>query len=131
MTSLIIVEAGAGNAAKDVSCGVDQSSPCRRLAAAANGPITKLMSDSAHRIENGVPNDSGPEIAASEAATPKMSTGIDSGNTSTASNRPPRCKVTASAAPIMPVNVSAGVPTSKVSATADVAATSRVNSSPS
>ena len=64
--------------------------PCRRLAAAANGPITKLVSDSAHRIENGVPNDSGPVIAACEAATPKISTGIDSGSTSTASNKPPR-----------------------------------------
>ena len=35
----------------------DQSRPCRRLAAAANGPMTKLTSDSAHRIENGAPND--------------------------------------------------------------------------
>jgi len=26
--------------------------------------MTKLISDSAHRIENGVPNDSGPDIAA-------------------------------------------------------------------
>src|SRR6202051_865121 len=93
-----------------------QSSPCRRLAAAANGPITKLTSDRAHRIENGVPNDNGPVIAASEAATPKISTGIDSGSTSTASNKPPRCKVTASAAPIMPVKGSAGVPASSVSA---------------
>ena len=46
-----------------------QSRPWRRLAAAANGPITKLTSDSAHRIENGVPNDSGPVMAACEAAT--------------------------------------------------------------
>src|ERR1700756_5617468 len=104
---------------------VDQYSPCRRLAAAANGPITRLTSDSAHRIENGVPNDSGPDIAACEAATPNISTGIDSGSTSTASNNPPRCSVTASAAPIMPVKVSAGVPASNVSATAKVAAASR------
>src|SRR3984885_7641583 len=131
MASLIIVEAWAGNAAKDVSCGVDQSSPCRRLAAAANGPITKLISDSAQRIENGVPNDSGPEIAALEAATPKISTGIDSGSTSTASSNPPRCSVTASAAPIMPVNVSAGVPASSVKATADVEPASRFSNSPS
>src|SRR5256884_1975487 len=109
----------------------DQSSPCRKLAAAAKGPTTKLTSDSAHRIENGVPNDSGPVIAACEAATPKISTGIDSGSTSTASNKPPRCSVTASAAPIMPVNVSAGVPTSSVSATAEVAVASRLSSSPS
>src|SRR3954447_26796622 len=98
----------------------DQSSPCRKLAAAAKGPITKVTSDSAHRIENGVPNDSGPVIAASEAATPNISTGIDSGSTSTASNSPPRCSVTASAAPIMPVKVSAGVPASNVNATAEV-----------
>src|ERR1700682_2403974 len=108
-----------------------QSSPCRRLAAAANGPITKLASDSAHRIENGAPNDRGADIAACEAATPKISTGIDSGSTSTANNNPPRCSVTASAAPIMPVKVSAGVPTSSVSATAEVAVASRFNNSPS
>src|SRR3984885_5132460 len=87
-------------------------------------------SDSAHRIENGAPKDNGPVMAASEAATPKISTGIDSGNTSTANKSPPRCSVTASAAPIMPVNVSAGVPTSSVSATADVAVASRFNSKP-
>src|SRR6202051_3759079 len=113
------------------SAQVDQSSPCRRLAAAANGPITKLISDSAHRIENGVPNESGPEMAASEAATPNITTGMDSGSTSTASNSPPRCRVTASAAPIMPVNVSAGVPASNVKATAEVDAASRFNNSPS
>ena len=65
-----------------------QSKPWRRLAAAANGPTTRLTSESAHRIENGVPNDSGPDIAACEAATPKISTGIDSGSTSTASSKP-------------------------------------------
>src|SRR6266480_447312 len=63
-----------------------QSSPCRRLAAAANGPITRLASDSAHKSENGVPNDIGPVMAACEAATPKISTGIDNGNTSPASS---------------------------------------------
>src|SRR5258708_11790075 len=99
---------------------VNQSRPCRRLAAAANGPITKLISDSAHRIENGVPNDDGPEIAASDAATPKISTGIDSGSTSTASNNPPRCSITARAAPIMPVKVNARGPASSGQATADV-----------
>src|SRR3954471_8331624 len=93
--------------------------------------MTKLTSDSAQRIENGVPNDSGPDIAACDAATPKIKTGIDSGSTSTASSKPPRCSVTASAAPIMPVNVSAGVPTSSVSATAEVAAASRLSNSPS
>src|ERR1700694_1255898 len=97
-----------------------QSSPCRRLAAAANGPMTKLNSESAHRIENGAPNDAGPDIAASEAATPKISTGIDNGSTSTASSSPPRCSVTASAAPILPVNVSARVAASNVNATAEV-----------
>src|SRR6266704_5198979 len=108
-----------------------QSSPCRRLAAAANGPITRLATDSAHQSENGVPNDIGPVMAACEAATPKISTGIDNGNTSTASNNPPRCSVTASAAPIMPVNVSAGVPASSVNATAAVEVASRFSNSPS
>src|SRR4030088_3648555 len=108
-----------------------QSKPRGRLAAAANGPMTKLTSDSAHRIENGVPNDSGPDIAACEAATPKISTGIDSGSTSTARKSPPRRSVTASAAPIMPVNVSAGVPASSVKATAEVDVASRFNNSPS
>src|SRR4051794_11791231 len=77
-----------------------QSKPCRRLAAAANGPTTKLTSDSAHKIENGAPNDS-PAIAAWDAATPKINTGIESGSTSTASSSPPRCSVTANAAPVM------------------------------
>src|SRR5689334_7708333 len=129
MAFLIVVEVVTGNADEIVSCGVDQSKPWRKPAA-ANGPITQLASDSAHRIENGVPNDSGPETAASEAATPKISTGIDRGNTSTASSNPPRCKVTASAAPIMPVKVSAGVPATSVSATAKVAVASRFSSSP-
>ncbi len=92
--------------------------------------MTKLTSDSAHRIENGAPNDDGPDIAACEAATPKINTGIDSGSTSTASNSPPRCSVTANAAPIMPVNVSAGVPASSVNATAAVDMASRFNNSP-
>ena len=81
-------------------------------------------------MENGVPNGSGPEIAACEAATPKISTGIDSGNTSTASSSPPRCSVTANAAPIMPVKVSAGVPASRVSATASVDAGVEIEQQP-
>src|SRR5260370_40995769 len=101
-----------------------QSRPCRRLAAAANGPMTKLISDNAHRIENGAPNDN-PDIAACEAATPKISTGIDSGSTSTASNSPPRCNVTAKAAPIIPGKASAGVPANSVRATAAVEDASR------
>src|SRR6266853_6668100 len=120
-----------GSARVDRHQSGDQSSPCRKLAAAANGPMTKLTSDSAHRIENGVPNDSGPDIAACAAATPNISTGIDSGSTSTASSSPPRCSVTASAAPIMPVKVSAGVPASSVSATAAVDVASRFNNNPS
>ena len=57
--------------------------------AAANGPITKLTSDKAQRIENGVPNDNGPDIAACEAATPNISTGNDNGRTKPASSNPP------------------------------------------
>ena len=41
------------------------------------------ISDSAHRIVNGVPKRTGPTIAAFEAATPKISTGMASGRTST------------------------------------------------
>src|ERR1700692_3076875 len=135
--TLLMVVAARGNQHEcapreliEVKLSQDQSSPCRRLAAAANGPMTKLISDNAHRIENGAPNDN-PDIAACEAATPKISTGIDSGSTSTASNNPPRCRVTAKAAPIMPVKVSAGVPASSVKATADVARASRFKRSPS
>src|SRR5258707_2270143 len=84
----------------------NQSRPCRRLAAAANGPITKLTSDSAHRIENGVPNDNGPDIAACEAATPKIKIGIDNGSTIPASHSPTRCSLTSMSAPLLPVQVS-------------------------
>ena len=59
------------------------SIPCRNAAAAAKMPTTRLTSVSAHRIVNGVPNGSGPTIAALEAATPKISTGTVSGSTST------------------------------------------------
>ncbi len=90
---------------------------CRSAAAAANGPTTRLTRVSAHRIVNGVPNGTGPTIAAFEAATPKISTGIVSGSTSTASSKPPRRSATVSAAPIRPMKVSAGVPASSVSAT--------------
>ena len=40
------------------------SSPWRSAAAAANGPITRLISVRAHRIMNGAPNGTGPMIAA-------------------------------------------------------------------
>src|SRR5258708_8295249 len=96
----------------------NQSRPCRRLAAAANGPITKLTSDSAHKIENGVPNDNGPDIAACEAATPKIKTGVDSGSTSTASKSPPPCRVTARPAPLRPRKAAAAGPANSVNATA-------------
>ena len=60
-------------------------------------------------------------IAAFEAATPKISTGTVSGSTSTGSSNPPRRSATESAAPISPMQVSAGVPASSVSATAAIA----------
>ena len=78
-----------------------------------------------------MPNGSGPTIAAFEAATPKISTGIVSGSTSTAISSPPRRSATVSAAPIRPMKVSAGVPASSVSATAPVAAGSRLSRKPS
>src|SRR5260370_39691824 len=80
-----------------------QSRPWRRLAAAANGPITKLTSDSAHRIENGVPNDSGPVMAACRDRAPNINTGKDSGNTSHAADHPPPRTGTARARPRTPV----------------------------
>src|SRR5262252_2967236 len=81
-----------------------QSSPWRSVAAAANGPITRLMRVRAHRIVNGAPNGTGPTIAASAADTPKIKTGTVSGSTRTGSRRPPRRSATASAAPITPMN---------------------------
>src|SRR5919108_1988281 len=74
--------------------GSVHSRPWRSAAAAANGPMTKLARVSAQRIMNGVPNGIGPTTAALEAATPKIRTGTVSGSTSTASNSPPRRKVT-------------------------------------
>ena len=118
--------------ARSASNGIepsDHSSPWRSAAAAANGPITRLTRVSAHRIVNGVPNGTGPTIAALEAATPKISTGIVSGSTSTGSSNPPRRSATDSAAPISPMKVSAGVPASSVSATAPMARSSRLRNS--
>src|SRR5439155_15019076 len=109
---------------------IDYSTPSRKPAAAAKVPTTKLTSVSAHKIVNGVPNDSGPTVAVFEAATPKISTGTVSGITRTASNSPPRRKVTDSAAPINPMKVSAGVPTRSVSATVALAAPSRFMNRP-
>ena len=90
--------------------------PWRSVAAAANGPITALISVSAHRIVNGVANGTGPPTAALVAATPKISTGTVIGSTITGISSPPRRSATASAAPMTPMKVSAGVPTSRVSA---------------
>ena len=56
--------------------------------------------------------------------------GIVNGRTRTASRRPPRRSATVSAAPIRPMKVSAGVPASKVSATAPVAFGSRLSRRP-
>jgi hypothetical protein len=79
---------------------------------------------------NGVPNGTGPTTAAFDAATPKMSTGIVNGITRIASRRPPRRRATVRAAPMRPMKVSAGVPASKVSATAPVAFGSRLSRRP-
>src|SRR6185437_13340546 len=103
---------------------------CRSAAAAANGPTTRLARVNAQRIVNGVPNGTGPLSAAFAAATPKMSTGTVSGNTRTASRRPPRRSVTAIAAPISPMKVKAGVPARSVSASAASAGASRLRKRP-
>ena len=93
-------------------------------------PTTRLASVSAQRIVNGVPNGTGPTTAALAAATPKISTGTVSGNTSTASSSPPRRSVTAMAAPIRPMKVSAGVPTKSVSTKAAAAGAIEVEEEP-
>ena len=59
---------------------------------------------------NGAPKLIGPATAAFEAATPKISTGTVSGSTRIGSSSPPRRNATESAAPIRPMQVSAGVP---------------------
>ncbi len=95
-------------------------SACFKAAAAAAGPTTRLASDSAQRIVKGVPKGTGPTIAAFDAATPKMRTGIVSGKISTGTSNPPRRSAAASAAPISPRKVRAGVPARSVSATAAI-----------
>src|SRR4051812_11518202 len=130
---LLVVAAVAGNphrGAQRELIPTSQSSPWRRLAAAANVPKTTPPSESAHRIKTGPQNE--PRVtAAGGAPPPKTSPEIESATPTPASSSPPRCSVTANAAPIMPVKVSAGVPASSVSATAEVAAASRLSSSPS
>ncbi len=74
-------------------------------------------SDIAQSMRKGVRNGAAPPLAAEAAATPKISTGIVSGRTSTAMSRPPRLKETVSAAPIAPIMVKAGVPAASVAAT--------------
>src|SRR6516164_11835319 len=85
---LVVLHAG-GNVAsfplqspsRSRHCATAHSSPCRSAIAAAMGPMTRLISVSAQRILNGVPNGIGPTIAAFEAATPKISTGTVNGKT--------------------------------------------------
>ena len=67
----------------------------------------------AQSIRNGVRNGAAPPLAAEAAATPKISTGIVSGSTSTAISSPPRRSETVRAAPIAPIMVRAGVPASE------------------
>ena len=87
-------------------------------AAPATAATTALTSVSATRIRNGGRNGCGSVTAAAAALTPKISTGIVKGRTSTAIRMPPRPKAAASAAPTVPASVSAGVPTSSVSVVA-------------
>ena len=65
----------------------------------------------------GVANGTVPPLAAAAAETPKISTGIASGSTRIAINRPPRRRLTVSAAPIAPRKVKAGVPARSVTVT--------------
>src|SRR5579883_2701305 len=115
---------------QDIANRTDYSMPYLSVAAAAKGPMTLLIRVNAHRIVNGAPNGTGPTTAALVAATPKISTGTVSGSTSTGSSRPPRRKAVASAAPITPMNVSAGVPMRRVSPVAESAAGSRFRNRP-
>src|ERR1035437_4852247 len=109
----------------------DHSRPWRSAAAAATGPSTRLAKDRAQRMVKGGPNGAGPIMAALAAATPKISTGIVSGSTNTASSKPPRPSATDSAAPISPMKVSAGVPASNVSATVPMPRSSTLSMRPS
>ena len=72
---------------------------------------------SAQSARKGVQNGTVPPLAAPAAETPKISTGTVKGRISTAISRPPRRRLTVSAAPMAPMKVSAGVPTSSEAAT--------------
>ena len=76
-------------------------------------------------------NGAGSETAPEAASTPKISTGTVNGRISTAIRSPPRGSPAVRAAPIVPIKVSAGVPTSSVSANAPMARGSRLSSKPS
>ena len=64
------------------------SLPQRRRA--AKGASAIAASENAHSIRNGAANGDAPPLAAEAAETPKISTGIASGSTSTAISSPPR-----------------------------------------
>src|SRR5690606_28022769 len=100
----------------------------RSATALATGPSTSANRVSAATNFSDVSNGTGPAPAL--AATPKISTGIVSGRMRTATSSPPRGKATASAAPINPRNVIAGVPISSVSVTVPSAAGSTPSSNP-
>ena len=99
----------------------DQSDDAFSAAAAASGPSTEKNSVIAQRMRNGGRNGAGSWIAPFTALTPKISTGMASGSTSTETRTPPRGSATETAAPTAPMNVIAGVPTSRVAATASMA----------
>ena len=84
----------------------------RRQKANHDAKQRQRAQDRERRAERDRPDERG--IAAD---TPKISTGIVSGKIRIGSSSPPRRTATASAAPMRPIKVSAGVPTSSVSAT--------------
>ena len=97
---------------------VAYSISCRNAAAAANGPTTRLASVSAHKNVNGVPNGTGPpdgRVCGGHAEDQDRHRQRQDQN---GSSSPPRRSATAMAAPISPMKVSAGVPTSSVSTSA-------------
>ena len=88
---------------------------CRSAAAAANGPTTRLASVSAHRIVNGVPNGTGPARPHWRRRRRRSAPAPSAAARARRAAARRAASVTAMAAPIRPMKVSAGVPTRSVS----------------
>src|SRR6202167_2866620 len=87
------------------------SSPMRTAAASARGASVAASTAIAASRYMGAACDS-PAIASAVARAPKISTGTDSGNTSSASSEPLRLKLKVKPAPTAPIKLNATVPSS-------------------